>query len=194
MSVTIALIALAAGTSTQAKSRHNDAPPPIRIAVAPPAIPAPAPSVPSEQYGDWTAYGLGGGLFMATTTNSGGAVFGTICTKETCFAFLNPKLSCTPEAKYPALVNAPAGAFSVEIQCEKVDDLLVYTFDIGGEMANIMSIGGVLGIAFPMASGQFEVSRFSLTGAARAAARVQQLAQGQAPATAPQNATDNSTL
>jgi hypothetical protein len=41
-----------------------------------------------------------------------------------------------------------------------------------------MSVGGMIGFAFPMKSGDFKVARFSLTGSARASARAQQFASG----------------
>lgn len=148
----------------------------------------------SESYGDWTVISVTDQVYMATTQNNAGSVFGTICSVEGCTALLNPKIQCVVGDSYPALVNSPGGAVSVELLCEDFGEgVLVYSFPIDDGVAEVMAVGGVLGMAFPMASGQFQVERFSLTGAARATARASQLAQGRT-GTGRQNASDSSTL
>jgi hypothetical protein len=176
-SAVVALAVLALSSGAEAQRKRAASPPPI-ITVAP----SPAPT---ETYGDWIVRRLTATAFFASTANDGGAVLGSICNAGGCTAFLNPKISCEPDHDYPALVNAPGGSFSTQLHCEKIEDLLLYSFSVEGDMVDAMSIGGVLGVAFPMASGEFKVSRFSLTGAARATARAQQLAHGIAPTSRP---------
>jgi hypothetical protein len=185
----IAFVALVSTSSVLTAARQkSDAPPPINISVAPQS------ERPHERYGDWTATDVGGGIYMATTANNVGSVFGTMCEKNTCFAFMNPSIGCNPSDQYPALINAPGGAFSVLVTCEKFGDLLIYDFDIGDQLSEAMAVGGVLGIAFPMASGEFKVARFSLTGAARATARIAQLAKGEVPASNSRTGSDENSL
>ena len=167
-------------------------PPPITFDRPAPVIPTVTLPPSSEGYGDWTVRGSGG-VYIAATTNSVNAVFGSICDKDGCTAFVNPLLDCEVGAKYPVLINSPAGSFTPSLLCEKVDDRRIYSLPIEGNVADSMSIGGVIGFAFPMESGEFKVQRFSLTGAARAAARAGQLANAKPP-TKSQKASDNQTL
>lgn len=147
----------------------------------------------SETYGDWTVQYLAGESTVANVTNSAGHVLGAICDKSGCEAFFNPQLNCTDGNSYPALVNAPSGSFYVDLKCLKAGERFLYSTPLDGDMSEAMSVGGVLGIAFPMASGKFEVSRFSLTGAARATARASQVARGPSPSNR-QEASDNFSL
>lgn len=154
--------------------------------------PSSAPA-PSERFGDWEVTFGGGSLYIATTSNTAKAAFGSICDDTGCVAFFNPKIDCVEGDGYPALINAPAASYSVSLKCEKIDDFKIYSLPIEGAIADAMSVGGVLGIAFPMASGEFKVSRFSLTGAARASARAAQLATRKSGDDR-KNASDNFTL
>lgn len=132
----------------------------------------------TETYGEWTAtYRPSTGLAMSFIQNSSKSLFGTVCSRGKCDAFLDPKISCDDGAEYPALINAPSAAFHVRVRCSEMKDGgTYYILSLDGGVADAMSVGGILGIAFPMQSGQFRVERFSLTGAARAAARASQLA------------------
>jgi hypothetical protein len=147
----------------------------------------------TEQYGDWAVRQVASGTYMATTSNSAGSVFGTSCSQQSCIALLNPRISCQVGNSYPALVNSPGGSAPVILLCEDLGDLIVYSFDLDDRVAESMAVGGILGIAFPMQSGEFRVERFSLTGAARATGRASQLAQGLVPNDR-QNASDSLTL
>lgn len=135
----------------------------------------------SETYGDWRVQYLTGDSTIASVTNSAGHMLGVICDQSGCQAFFNPLIECTDTNAYPALVNSPSGAFYVDLKCVKAGDRFLYGAPLQGDMSDAMSVGGVLGIAFPMASGQFKVARFSLTGAARASARAAQVAKGTQP-------------
>lgn len=165
----------------------------ISAALAVFAILTAATNPPSETYGDWTVRLLGNSSTIASVSNNAGSAFGAICSQTGCTSFFNPKIECEDGHEYSALVNAPSAAFTVTLECEKLDDLYLYTLPLEGGVADAMSVGGVLGIAFPMQSGEFKVARFSLTGAARASARAQQVAQR---TTAPnkQQASDNFSL
>lgn len=161
---------------------------PPRINLAPP------PALKqTETFGDWTVTYTDKTLVIASVGNNAGAVFGSICYKGHCSAFFNPQIDCKDGDEYPALVNAPAAAFGVSLKCEKTGEIFLYTLPLEGGVAEAMSVGGVLGIAFPMQSGEFQVARFSLTGAARSSARASQIAGGSLESER-QPASDNSTL
>jgi hypothetical protein len=167
--------------------------------MANPTLGAPSPTqnvqrLPNETYGDWTVSDLGDGDFMAVVANNAQSSFGTVCGRSTeCAAIVDLDTACTAGDKFPALINAPAGAYSAELECIKAGKGFMFTLPIDNDLTEAMSVGGVLGFAVPMQSGQFKVVRFSLTGAARATARIHQLAQGRVPETR-QPASDNSTL
>lgn len=148
---------------------------------------------PSEQYGDWTVTQLTPGSYIALTVNNGDARFGTFCSPKMCTAFFDNGSTCENGAKYPVLLNSPSGAYPEIAVCEKIGNRHLLEMPLQGDVSNAMSVGGTLGIAFPMQSGQFQVSRFSMTGAARASARASQLAQAR-PANSQQPATDNFSL
>lgn len=163
---------------SQAKGKRK--PPPVFNS----PIPAPvlAPAEATEQYGDWRVMRLEPSSFMASTVNESGSAFGVICDKS-CTAFFNPSIDCKDGAKFPALINTPDGAYSVMLDCVRGKDLAVYTMTFTKGIYSSMETGGELGIAFPLASGQFKVTRFSLTGSMRAATRAYNLSA--ASATAP---------
>ena len=163
--------ALLVGSNASAKPKVVALPPP------PPRIQLNVPSpdtIPDETFGDWRVVNIGRELSIASTKNDAESVFGTICSTTGCFAFFNISIGCTENGKYPALINAPAAAYTLIMTCYKLGDKLMYTVPIEGPIADAMSVGGVLGMAFPLASGEFKVARFSLTGAARATARASQ--------------------
>ena len=164
-------LALAIGSDADAKAPMVLPPPPpphIQLNVPAPVL------LPEETYGDWFVANISTSFSIASTKNDAGSVLGSICGADGCFVFFNPKIRCTEDQQYPALINAPAAAYNVVMTCKKFGDLLIYTMPLEGAITDAMSVGGVLGVAFPMASGEFKVSRFSLTGAARATARASQ--------------------
>lgn len=134
-------------------------------------------SIPDERYGDWSVTTLGTGSTIASVKNNADSAFGVICLEDFCTSFFNPALKCDEGTKYPALVNAPSSAFPVTMECVKAGGLDFYTFPMDDGVKDALSIGGVIGIAYPMQSGEFKVARFSLTGSARASARASQIAK-----------------
>lgn len=132
---------------------------------------------PVESIGDWKVTFYGSGSALAIVTNSSGMTFGSLCSPASCSTFINPQIDCEEGHSYPALVNAPSAAFSINLKCEKINNFYVYDVPLEGGITDAMSVGGVIGFAFPMASGEFKVARYSLTGAARAIARAQQASQ-----------------
>ncbi len=150
-----------------AQGRH----PPI----SPPPIVRVSPETSTEVFGSWSVGKFGENFSIATTANQGQSVLGVMCDYSGCVTFFNPHITCEDKASYPALINSPGGAFSDNLTCRKIGDNFVYALSSENPVIEAMSIGGTLGVAFPMQSGEFTVSRFSLTGGARAYARAAQL-------------------
>lgn len=148
----------------------------------PPIIRVPAPvtinTVPTrEACGDWQVEPLIKGLYLASTGNQSGSRLGVLCNADGCTSVFNPRINCEDKAKYPALLNSPSGAYNQILTCEVIGESYLLSLSDEDAIQEAMSIGGTIGIAFPMQSGEFNVSRFSMTGAARAYARAAQLAR-----------------
>lgn len=142
-------------------------------------LPSPPPIVqvqtqePREAYGNWEVSKLDGS-FLAGTVNASNSAFGVLCA-DTCAAFFNPQIACDDGHEYPGLVNSSAGAYTVTLRCALVGKLNLFVMSLTDTIIDSMEIGGELGMALPQKSGQFQVSRFSLTGALKATMRAYEL-------------------
>ncbi len=129
-----------------------------------------------KTYRDW-AVGLTSdraGVFAATVNDSGG-VFGQYCypKADTCVWLLSNDTRCEDGSKYPVLVNTDTGSASTEIYCRKVDGKSRYVFASYKDIEASIAGARWIGMAFPMQDGRFQVSRFSLSGAAAAVAAME---------------------
>lgn len=127
---------------------------------------------PTETYGSWTVSKWSEGAYAASIINESRSGFGVICASG-CYAYFNPVIACADGHQYPALVNSSSGSFSVILTCIRTKDeqYAIMTMPFNRTIYDSMEIGGTIGIAFPMESGEFKVSRFSLTGALKATER-----------------------
>lgn len=149
-------------------------PPVFRSTPLPPPIVNTNIVSPTERYGDWTVAEFGTKSYIATTTNPSGSLFGVVC-GSTCTAVINPKIQCKDKQSIPALINSSAGSFSAQLTCLVIDGRYLFSTPVTKTFVDSMEIGGQLGIAFPMESGQFQVARFSLTGSLKAVLRAYDL-------------------
>ncbi|QJW84375.1 hypothetical protein HK414_13060 [Ramlibacter terrae] len=128
----------------------------------------------AQNYADWTVQKIDGeNAFLAATMNSTGGIFGRLCSPEGCLWVMTLQATCTDGNEYPALLSTPNGAVHVDLRCapnDRVKGRYVFT---NYELANKAISGtGTIGIAFPMESGDFRVSRFSLRGMEAATQRM----------------------
>lgn len=166
--VGLGFLVIVAATAPGMAQKKKAGPPPVIIQrIEPPTINL---TPIEEKYGDWTAGALGSG-WAAYTKNESGSLFGVLC-KDGCVAYLNAQTQCEEKGKYPALINASDGAFSVNLECVIYEKRYLLTTPLTDTMVSSFEMGGELGIAFPLQSGRFQVTRFSLTGALKAANRV----------------------
>lgn len=109
------------------------------------------------------------GVFAATMNESGG-VFGEYCypSSATCVWLLSNDTNCEDGSTYPVLVNTDTGSASTKILCKKIDGKARYVFASYEEIETSIKRARWIGMAFPMQDGRFQVSRFSLAGAAEA--------------------------
>lgn len=124
-----------------------------------------------KKIGDWWVGPITGneGLFAAIMNDSK-AAFGQYCYEEssTCYYILATDLNCEEGNSYPVLVNGDAGASHHQLLCIKVGGKTRYAFKDFELIDGAVRESNRLGIAFPLESGQFQVSRFSLNGSVKA--------------------------
>lgn len=124
-----------------------------------------------QRVGDWTV-DVSRSYAEAFTGNDSGSTFGLICLTGTCLFYLDNSVRCKENSKTPMLINADSGATYVIATC------LHLTWNSGGtryvytiqdkDVVTAISSGATIGFAMPLESGQFKVTRFSLSGALRA--------------------------
>jgi hypothetical protein len=107
------------------------------------------------------------GIFIATMNDSK-AVLGKYCFFEEnqCLWLLLNDIDCNNKNEYPVLINSDVAADHMTMICTKMADgtprYAISPFDtINAHIEKSNRIG----IAFPLDSGKFQISRFSLTGA-----------------------------
>lgn len=139
------------------------------------------PAHADEHFGDWSVgRAFDGGYYAATTLDLGG-VIGKYCykSKHVCYWLMQAKSSCDKGDAAPAIVNASAGSSAISFVCtgrhSMVGGTEYYQQAIVKPDAMDEAVSksqGVIGIAYPMLSGAFEATRFSLNGAAEALAEL----------------------
>lgn len=160
----LALACLILLGATKPKRPPELPPPLVRMNPPPPAIQV--TDAPTWRYGSWAASDMGD-FSIASTENEGGSAFGGVCGKD-CVWFVNFQTRCTVGHYYPAMVNGPTGSYAIELRCYYLDERWLLTFPMTKESLGMVRKGGEIGFAFPLESGKFGVSRFSLSGAASA--------------------------
>ncbi|MEZ9997563.1 hypothetical protein AB4428_04540 [Vibrio lentus] len=116
---------------------------------------------------DWVVNTDDSSYFYAATVNNSGHVFGKYCYFDTqqCLYLVGVDITCTKDNKYPVLINAESGSLHVNLFCgDRVANQNVLVFDNFDQIERTAKINSELGIAIPMESGRFKVSRFSLSG------------------------------
>jgi hypothetical protein len=154
-----------------------------RLVVLGAALAALRADAQARQFGAWAAGVMDGkeGVFAATVNDSGG-VLGQYCFRESgsCLWLLANDINCEDGARYPVLVNTDSGAVSTTIRCIDVDGKARYVFEAFDVIDDAVRKANWFGIAFPMQSGRFQVSRFSMSGAAQAVALMRKAAEATA--------------
>lgn len=109
--------------------------------------------------------------YFAASVNDSREVFGQYCFNESgkCVWLLLADVDCEEGSKYHALVNADGGSEHLEILCNKIGSKPRYIFTNFEKIDTVVSGStSYIGIAFPLASGLFQVTRFLLDGSKEA--------------------------
>jgi hypothetical protein len=126
----------------------------------------------AQQFESWVVGAMDSdeGYYAATVNDSSG-VLGQYCYTESgqCLWLIATDVKCEQESKYPVLVNADGGSAETELVCLKLEDKSRYAFADFKKIDDVIrASSSYIGFAFPMASGNFKVSRFLLDGSLKA--------------------------
>jgi hypothetical protein len=139
----------------------------------------------SRQFSDW---GVGrstdGESIYAATINDSMGVLGQYCfTKNgNCIWLLANDVDCEEGGTYSVLMNSDLGAQNLDIACFTYQGKGKFAFKDFSTIDAAIKKSSYIGFAFPMKSGYFQVSRFSLHGALSAITYMRGTVQGnQAP-------------
>ncbi|UAB68711.1 hypothetical protein INR79_09110 [Vibrio sp. SCSIO 43132] len=116
---------------------------------------------------DWVINTDGDDYYYAATINSSDHIFGKYCyfKDQQCLFLIGVDIVCTTGNQYPVLINAESGSLNLNLVCgDRVGDQNVLVFDNFDKIEKTAKESKQLGIAIPMESGHFKVSRFSLSG------------------------------
>lgn len=149
-----------------------------------------------KMFGSWTVGVLddAAGLYAGTINESGG-LLGKYCFRngEKCLWLMANDVNCEDGSRYSALVNADTGAGTVTIRCVKIEGKPRYLFEEFDVIDSAVRGASWFGVAFPLKSGRFQVSRFAMNGAADAIAFMRRAAEAMvAPASQSQGTKDES--
>ena len=129
-----------------------------------------APSLQQRTFGEWHGDAQPG-YQNAHAINSAGSEFGFTCTGiSSCTFYVDLRRDCVKGRIYPALISTPAGGTTIEAFCLKLGDRSMFAFD----HPQLYDILGESEFAFglPIEDSQFNISKFSLSGAKDAVAWV----------------------
>jgi hypothetical protein len=128
-----------------------------------------------------------GALLYAVAPNQDGNVLGQWCTASTdstCRWGVVLDIACADSGSTPALISGAKGGVSVNMVCDGSFESgkgKVYRFAFGpfDTVDELFRGGGTVGIAFPLASGRFQVIRFDMTGVGYAVDKMRERAKVQ---------------
>lgn len=131
-----------------------------------------APPVAALAQDTWSAGASDIGEPHATTTNEDQSVFGKVCSSDgsSCRWFVALSTPCVRGAQTPLLLNTPKEAHATTAVCEGTrpfgaHNLHLYHLTDFKYFEDLARLPGIFGVAMPLESGQFRVSRFNTAGA-----------------------------
>jgi hypothetical protein len=135
----------------------------------------PASAQERVEHGDWISQFLDG-RGEASTHENGMSMLGMMCGDGNCRYYFANGLDCEPSANYPLMLTSDVGALALDAVCEPVStangDVMLYWFTETPHLNDAFAKTPVIGIAFPLANGEFKTSKFSMNGFAEAIERM----------------------
>lgn len=132
----------------------------------------------AQVYGSWTVENMTDErAIYAATINESGGLLGKTCSADGCQWILTNTVNCQADAKYPALLNGDSGAWHVTLVCSPNTKVASrYTILEYESVDSAVASGESVGVAMPMQSGQFRVSRYAIKGWGAASQRLRERA------------------
>ena len=157
----------------------------------------PASAQERAEHGDWISQFLDG-RGEASTHENGMSMLGMMCGDGSCRYYFANGLDCEPSANYPLMLTSDVGALALDAVCEPVStssgDVMVYWFTETPYLNEAFAKTPVVGIAFPLANGEFKTSKFSMNGFTEAIERmVNVMREGKAQESAQEEGAQEST-
>lgn len=116
------------------------------------------------------------GMGEASTKESGMSGFGMQCSEDGCRFFYENGIKCEPGATYPVVIATSVGSIAVETVCAPVmtadGEAGRYWFNDSPQFSDALMQSDTVGVAFPLANGQFKISQFLMNGYGEATERV----------------------
>lgn len=136
-----------------------------------------------QRFGPWTVSDMNGGNFAASFNDSGG-ILGKYCYQAaaSCMWLMVVSTGCEDGSEYMVLIITDQGAAPMKIYCTPVNGNNRYVFTDFDAINNAVTGATELGIAFPLQSGKFQVSRFNVRSAASAMAALELRMRASTPA------------
>lgn len=157
----------------------------------------PASAQERVEHGDWISQFLDG-RGEASTHENGMSMLGMMCGDGNCRYYFANGLDCEPSANYPLMLTSDVGALALDAVCEPVStangDVMLYWFAETPHLNEAFAKTPVVGIAFPLANGEFRTSKFSMNGFTEAIERmVNVMREGKAQESASEDDAQEST-
>lgn len=130
-------------------------------------------NVPTRTFGDWVVSVTDEGMPYAAAINSAGDILMKRCdaASMTCTWIQGITISCNDGATSPVLLNSAQGAYIHILHCRGSFSsgqrtYFRYEIDSPDQLDSVVMVtSGIVGLAMPLESGQFNVTRYSVKGA-----------------------------
>ena len=119
------------------------------------------------EHGDWVSQ-FRDGMGEASTHDNGKAMFGMLCADRLCRYYFANGMPCEPGLNYPIMLTTKLGAVALDSVCEPMEtangEVMLYWFGESPRINEALAGSESIGFAFPLTSGHFRISVFSMTG------------------------------
>ncbi len=116
------------------------------------------------------------GTGEASTKEGGMSRFGLSCNDDSCRFYYENGVDCEPGSNYPIVISTSAGSMAVETICAPAatsdGEVMRYWFAELSHFNDALMQSDAIGVAFPLANGQFRISQFLMNGYGEASERV----------------------
>ena len=119
------------------------------------------------EHGDWVSQ-FRDSMGEASTHENGLSMFGTLCADRVCRYYFANGVPCEAGNNYPLMLTTRVGALAFDAICEPMStangDVMLYWFNESKPLNDALAQSDAVGFAFPLTTGQFKISTFSMNG------------------------------